>query len=134
MGTFRWPEAPLSFVSQFRQGPFPAMNIAFDVRSNASLPPSNAQPPLLRFLSEANARFRGDMSGALANYIPELTKADPHHFGIAVATIDGHVYEVGDSSALFTIQSVSKAFVFALALEMLGTDEVEEFVGVEPSG
>ena len=74
------------------------------------------------------------MSGAPANYIPELSKADPTLFGIAIATIDGHVYEVGDSTAPFTIQSVSKAFVFALALEMLGADQVEKFVGVEPSG
>jgi glutaminase len=110
------------------------MNVAFDARPAPSLAPVNPEPPLLRFLSEAHHRYRDDMSGAVANYIPELSKADPRLFGIAVATIDGHVYEVGDSSALFTIQSVSKAFVFALALEMLGADEVEEFVGVEPSG
>ena len=97
-------------------------------------PPLDAAPPLLRFLEQAHARFRDDMSGAVANYIPELTKADPRLFGIAIATIDGHVYEVGDSKAPFTIQSVSKAFVFALALEMLGAEQVEEFVGVEPSG
>jgi glutaminase len=97
-------------------------------------PPHGAVPPLLRFLEQAHARFRDDMSGAVANYIPELSKADPKLFGIAIATIDGHVYDVGDSQAPFTIQSVSKAFVFALALEMLGAEQVEEFVGVEPSG
>ncbi len=96
--------------------------------------PDAVDPPLLSFLAQAYDDFRDDMSGAVANYIPELSKADPTLFGIAIATIDGHVYEVGDSTAPFTIQSVSKAFVFALALEMLGADQVEEFVGVEPSG
>jgi glutaminase len=88
----------------------------------------------LAFLEEAYARYRDDFSGAVANYIPELSKADPAKFGVAVATIDGHVYEVGDSAFPFTIQSVSKAFVFGLALELLGADHVESFVGVEPSG
>ena len=74
------------------------------------------------------------MSGAVADYIPELSKANPAHFGIGLATMDGHVYEVGDSAVEFTIQSISKAFVFALALETLGVDRVEAKIGVEPSG
>ena len=53
----------------------------------------------------------------MANYIPELKKANPHHFGISLTTIDGHVYEAGDSAVPFTIQSISKPFVFALALQ-----------------
>jgi glutaminase len=93
-----------------------------------------AKPPLLAFLEDVHARYRDDFSGAVANYIPELSKADPAKFGVAIATIDGHVYEVGDSAFPFTIQSVSKAFVFGLALELLGADHVESFVGVEPSG
>jgi len=75
-----------------------------------------------------------DQSGAVADYIPELLKADPAHFGIALATTDGHVYESGDASVPFTIQSISKAFVFALALEKFGPDRVALAIGVEPSG
>lgn len=75
-----------------------------------------------------------DDSGALADYIPELQRANPAHFGISLVTIDGHVYEVGDSAVPFTIQSVSKAFVFALALEMAGEERVAAAIGVEPSG
>jgi glutaminase len=108
------------------------MNIASPVVVAGAGQP--AKPPLLAFLEQAHARFRDDFSGAVANYIPELSKADPARFGVAVATIDGHVYEVGDSAFPFTIQSVSKAFVFGLALELLGSDHVESFVGVEPSG
>ena len=74
------------------------------------------------------------MSGTVADYIPELKRADPAHFGIALVTIDGHVYEIGDSAVPFTIQSVSKAFVFALALELVGEERVASAIGVEPSG
>ena len=70
----------------------------------------------------------------MADYIPELGKANPRHFGVALATIDGHVYEVGDSSIEFTIQSISKAFIFALALETVDQEQIEACVGVEPSG
>ncbi len=95
---------------------------------------ANARPPLLRFLAECHATFSNETAGAVANYIPELGKADPDHFGIALATIDGHLYEVGDTHIPFTIQSMSKAFVFALALDTLGAARVESTIGVEPSG
>jgi glutaminase len=90
--------------------------------------------PLHRFLIRCHAELQKDYGGALADYIPELKKANPNPFGVSLATIDGHVYEVGDSGVLFTIQSISKAFVFALALELLGAEKVEAVIGVEPSG
>jgi glutaminase len=92
------------------------------------------KPPLRRFLTDCHEEFRADNSGELADYIPELKRANSDHFGIALVTIDGHVYEVGDSAVPFTIQSVSKAFVFALALEMVGEARVAATIGVEPSG
>ena len=51
-----------------------------------------------------------------------------------MVTADGHVYEVGDTDLEFTIQSISKPFVFGMALEDQGRDAVLERVGVEPSG
>jgi glutaminase len=90
--------------------------------------------PLLRFLHCCHKDFSAETSGAVANYIPELGKADPDHFGISLATLDGHVYEVGDTRLPFTIQSMSKPFVFALALDILGATRVESAIGVEPSG
>jgi glutaminase len=92
------------------------------------------KPPLLRFLTACHADFSAETGGAVADYIPELGKADPDHFGISLATIDGHVYEVGDTRVAFTIQSMSKPFVFALALDTLGAARVESAIGVEPSG
>src|SRR4051812_35800746 len=73
-------------------------------------------------------------AGDVATYIPELGRADPDWFGIAVVTSDGHVFEVGDSRQDFTIQSISKPFVFGMALEARGREAVMSHVGVEPSG
>jgi glutaminase len=95
---------------------------------------ATSKSPLRRFLDNCHADFAGETGGAVADYIPELGKADPDHFGISLATLDGHVYEVGDSRIPFTIQSMSKAFVFALALDTLGASRVESAIGVEPSG
>jgi len=89
---------------------------------------------LSRFLERCHAEVVGDNSGAVADYIPQLSKANPGDFGISIATTDGYVYEVGDSDVPFTIQSISKAFVFALALETIGAERVEGVIGVEPSG
>jgi glutaminase len=96
--------------------------------------PNNTLSPLQRFLFNCHAELRGNNSGSIADYIPELRKANPDHFGVSLATIDGHVYEVGDTAVPFTIQSISKPFVFALALQALGADKVEAVIGVEPSG
>ena len=54
--------------------------------------------------------------------------------GIAVATVDGAVYSVGDCDAMFTIQSVSKPFLYAAMLETLGRERMLAKVGVEPTG
>lgn len=92
------------------------------------------QTPLLAFLEHCLRDFAPEQTGEVAQYIPELGKADPDLFGIAVATTDGHIYEAGDTNVPFTIQSVSKAVVFALALDLLGPERVEAAIGVEPSG
>jgi glutaminase len=107
-----------------------------NVRSQPPLPSKDeaAASPLSHFIARTHADLTGETGGAIAGYIPELSKANPKHFGIALATLDGHVYEVGDSAVPFTIQSISKAFVFALALEKLGNDRIEAAIGVEPSG
>ncbi len=73
-------------------------------------------------------------TGTAASYIPELLKADPAWLGIALIMVDGHVYQVGDSRQPFTIQSISKAITYGLALEDQGIDAVLSKVDVEPSG
>ncbi|RTL49159.1 MAG: glutaminase A [Bradyrhizobiaceae bacterium] len=102
--------------------------------STVAQQPADTSSPLLRFLDELHRNYAGETGGALADYIPELSKANPDHFGISLVSIDGHTYEVGDTQVPFTIQSISKAFVFALALDLVGPEVVEGKIGVEPSG
>ncbi len=90
--------------------------------------------PVRRYLEDLHARHKLNRSGKLADYIPELTRVDPDLFGIAFCTMDGFVYETGDTAALFTIQSISKAIIYGLALEDHGREEVLKKIGVEPSG
>jgi glutaminase len=90
--------------------------------------------PIEHTLQALHERFRLQTDGAVATYIPELARADASWFGIAVATADGHVYEVGDTRQPFTIQSISKPFVYGLALEDRGKGAVLQRIGVEPTG
>lgn len=86
------------------------------------------------FLQELYLKYKPLCDGRVANYIPELAKVDPNLFGICAMTVDGQVYEVGDCDRLFTIQSISKVFVYGMALEDRGRDYVLSKVGVEPTG
>ena len=95
---------------------------------------ASSQPPLLRFLHRCYADFLPEDGGAVADYIPELGKADPSRFGIALATVDGTIYAVGDADEPFTIQSASKPFMYGYALQRHGRDSVLKKVGVEPTG
>jgi glutaminase len=87
-----------------------------------------------RYLATIYTGCKPNTSGKVANYIPELAATDPDQFGIAIATVDGRMWSCGDASAEFTIQSVSKAFTYCIALELVGRQEVFSHVGVEPSG
>jgi glutaminase len=93
-----------------------------------------ASSPIVDILERVHREFAPDMSGQVATYIPELGRADPSWFGIAVATVDGEVFGIGDAGRAFTIQSISKPLVYGMALEERGKDAVLEHVGVEPSG
>jgi glutaminase len=90
--------------------------------------------PIEEYLRNLHAKHLALREGMVADYIPELAKADPNWFGICIATRDGHVYEVGDTRQLFTIQSISKALAYGLALEDRGEDWVLSRISVEPSG
>jgi glutaminase len=90
--------------------------------------------PLTALLDQVRLRLRDLDDGAPASYIPELGRADPTLFGLSLCALDGQVYGSGDTTTPFTVQSVSKPFVFALALADHGTENVLERVGAEPSG
>lgn len=85
-------------------------------------------------LADLFEKVRAIDDGDVATYIPALAEADPSWFGLSVMTVDGQRYDLGDADRAFTIQSVSKPFVFGQALEELGLEHVSSHVGVEPSG
>lgn len=89
---------------------------------------------IARIIAELYEKHRHCDDGAVADYIPELAKADPDWFGICVITADGHVYSIGDSDQPFTIQSISKAFTYGMILDEHGFENVDKRIGVEPSG
>ena len=90
--------------------------------------------PLRQVLREVHAAWQPVTDGVVADYIPELARAEASWFGLSVVTLDGQVCEVGDSERPFTVQSVSKPFVYGLALDHHGVAAVLQRVGVEPTG
>lgn len=74
------------------------------------------------------------LQGKVADYIPELGKANPVHFGLCIKTEDGRHIEFGDSECRFTIQSICKIVSLAAALQYIGEEKVFKNVMMEPSG
>lgn len=87
-----------------------------------------------RYLSSIYDKCLPNSNGKVADYIPELAANNPDQFGVAVATVGGQLWSYGDAGVEFTMQSVSKAFSYCLALELVGREQVLARVGVEPSG
>lgn len=85
-------------------------------------------------VKEAYEKFRNETKGKNADYIPYLAQVDSKLFGIAVVTTDNQVLTLGDVNYSFSIQSISKVFTLALAMEELGPEKVFERVGSEPTG
>ena len=83
---------------------------------------------------EAYEKFRSDTNGKNADYIPYLAQVDSKMFGVAVVTTDNQVFTIGEVNYSFSIQSISKVFTLALAMEELGADKVFEKIGSEPTG
>lgn len=86
------------------------------------------------YLDRVRLEYQGVDDGELADYIPELAQVDPTGFGLALSAADGYVYQSGDAATEFTIQSISKPFTYALALDRAGAAAVDARIGVEPSG
>lgn len=82
----------------------------------------------------AHARFREENDGEVADYIPALAESDPSLFGICVASTRGDCFAVGDADHAFSIQSVSKPFVFALVCDALGAAQAAALLGVDATG
>ena len=89
---------------------------------------------LQTFLESLYQKYQPLKSGNLANYIPQLAKANPESLAISVVSIDGRAFEIGDCQENLTIQSISKVFLYGMALEDRGREALLGKVGVEPTG
>src|SRR5579862_4231166 len=128
----RGPVAPLEHLGAAvsNQGMFQEQSktsIGLDVRLPLPSLPRFSCPETMSKLIEIEQivqriyeKYQNFDEGDVATYIPELAKANPGHFGICLATVDGHVVCAGDWEHEFTIQSICKPFAFQLALEELG--------------
>jgi glutaminase len=98
--------------------------------------PRPAQPgdPYRDALADAYKSFKSLDEGKNADYIPVLAKVDPALYGLVLVTVRGAVYEVGAARDEFSIQSVSKPFTAARAIETAGPDTVNKRIGVNATG
>jgi glutaminase len=99
--------------------------------STGTMPPPETVRALVR---EAWERFAAETEGRVADYIPVLADAEPSLFGLCIAGVDGRSFAIGDADHAFSIQSMSKPFVFALVCEALGGGLARERVGVNATG
>ena len=117
----------LLVVMTFVAGPLSALG-----QKTSPVAPTRAQAEAA--VKEAYEKFKNDTNGKNADYIPVLAQVDSKLFGIAIVTTDNQVLTMGDINFSFSIQSISKVFSQALAMEELGPDKVFEKVGSEPTG
>lgn len=85
-------------------------------------------------LEDAHKKFKDLKEGKNADYIPALDKVDSELFGIALVTMDGQVYTVGDIDKRFSIQSISKVFTMAHVMQESGDKAITDSVGVVATG
>jgi glutaminase len=74
-------------------------------------------------------KLRHTKGGKNADYIPELGKVNPNLYAISIYGIDGYSYNIGDFKKEFSIQSCSKVFTLALALEKHGIKKIKHDIG-----
>ena len=78
-------------------------------------------------------KLKNTTGGKNADYIKELSKVNPHLYAISVYTIHGEQFDIGDYNHEFSIQSCSKIFTLALALEKYGVKYVKDKIGSKKS-
>jgi glutaminase len=85
-------------------------------------------------LDEAYTRYQENDDGEVADYIPALARARRRTFGLCIVGVNGAIFERGDTEHAFSIQSISKPFVFALLCQAIGAEEARRKVGVNGTG
>ena len=118
-------------VMTFTVAPFSALSHPFNQKVSPVAP---AKAQVEAVVKEAYAQFKNDSGGKNADYIPYLAQVDSKMFGIAVVSTDNQVVSIGEIKYSFSIQSISKVFSQALAMQELGAAKVLDKVGNEPTG
>ena len=90
--------------------------------------------PLTDLLVRVHDHFLPHTEGEVAAFVQAVGGVDADDFGLALTTVDGHTYSVGQDERSFAIQSISKAFTYAIALTDSGFEAVDAVIDVEPSG
>jgi glutaminase len=103
---------------------------AFAAKKAKTTAPNTTQTAM----SDALAKYKDIQEGKNADYIPALAKVDPNIYGIAVVTVEGKVYTVGDVTSEVSIQSISKVFAMAKVMEEQGPDAILNNMGVDATG
>jgi glutaminase len=96
--------------------------------------PAPAGDPYREALADAYKSFKTLGEGKNADYIPILARVDPSLYGLVIVTVQGAVYEIGAARDEFSIQSVSKPFTVARAIETVGAEAVNKRIGVNATG
>ena len=97
-------------------------------------PPAPAQRAAVRARIEELHERRRRAPVDVVSYYPAEAEDRPDVFGLSGVHVSGVSVSVGDSDERFPLQSISKVFTYALALEDNGRAMTQARVGVEPSG
>lgn len=123
---------PWKYDPRLNKGPaHPAMSLSAECISTGHLPPALRVQALV---TDAHERFRAIVDGHVADYIPALAAVPRELFAVCVVESSGVIHEAGDTAHAFSIQSVSKPFVFALVCEALGEEVTLAKLGVNSTG
>ncbi|KAI6211524.1 No extended memory [Aphelenchoides besseyi] len=109
-----------------------SLNLISRTLRNQLIIPSWTQ--FCKTIKEIYETCKSHNNGSVATTIPQLARIDPNIWGVAICTVDGQRTSFGDAKKPFCIQSLSKAFNYAICASDLGADFVHKYVGQEPSG
>lgn len=91
-------------------------------------------PDYARLIEQAHQKYKSNNDGKVADYIPALATYSPQNFAITIATVDGKIFQVGDVKKAFPMESLSKVFTMALAMEQHGPQIVLDKLGANATG
>ena len=91
-------------------------------------------PDYQSLVDQAYNNYRLDNNGKNADYIPALARVNPNYYGIALITVDGKIYQAGDSKVKFPLESLAKVFTLALVMQQSGGVEVLNKLGANATG